>query len=849
MLEAYRQKEKERLALGIPGPVLTAEEVEELCAALENPPPGMEEELLNLLQNRVAPGVDPGAKVKAAWLSSIAREEKKSPVVSPLEAVRLLGTMLGGYNVDPLISLLDFPPLAEAAASALKHIILVYGSFQTVVEKAKTNSYARSVLESWAKGEWFLSRPEIPEKIKVKVYKVDGEINTDDLSPAKHAWSRPDIPLHALSMGETRFPGGIQVIRQFREEGYRVAFVGDVVGTGSSRKSACNSLMWHIGEDIPFVPNKRRGGIVLGGLIAPIFFNTTEDSGGLPLMTDVTSLKTGDLIIIDTREGKIIRENGEVVASFAFKPATLKDEFRAGGRLNLIIGRDLTRRARQALGWPEADFFAQPENPKPKENQAYTLAQKIIGRACGLPGVLPGTACEPKMTTVGSQDTTGPMTADELKELACLKFQTEFFMQSFCHTAAYPKAADVKMHRSLPQFIISRGGVALRPGDGVIHTWLNRFLLPDTVGTGGDSHTRFPIGLSFPAGSGLVAFAGALGFMPLDMPESVLVKFRGSIQPGITLRDLVNAIPYFAIKQGLLTVAKKGKKNVFNGRIIEIEGLEDLTVEQAYELTNATAERSAAGGVIALKEEKVARFLKSNIALMEKMIEEGYQSAETLRRRIEACRSWLENPTLLRRDENAEYAAVIEINLEEITEPILACPNDPDDVRLLSEVAGKKIDEVFIGSCMTNIGHFRAVGKIFEGAGYLTTRVWLTPPTKMDVAQLMREGYYSIFISVGARTEIPGCSLCMGNQARVRPGATVFSTSTRNFDDRMGDGARVYLGSAELGAICAIKGEIPRVDEYMAIMKEKILPQAETIYRYLSFEEMKGVALHYSSQY
>lgn len=849
MLETYWQKEKERRALGIPAPPLTPEETSEVCAGLESPPQGMAEKLLDLLKNRVAPGVDPAAKVKAEWLSQVARRQKYSPVISPVEAVELLGTMLGGYNVGPLISFLDVPNLAAAAAASLKHIILVYGAFQLVADKAKTNQYAKEVVESWAKGEWFLSRPEMPEEIKLKVFKVDGEINTDDLSPAKHAWSRPDIPLHALSMGETRFPEGIKIIRQFREEGYKVAFVGDVVGTGSSRKSACNSLMWHIGEDIPYVPNKRRAGVVIGGLIAPIFFNTTQDSGGLPIMTDVSGLKMGEVVILNTRSGTIAKEGGEVVARFEIKPPSLRDEFRAGGRLNLIIGRDLTNKARRFLGWGEADFFLKIQNPQPKEGQGYTLAQKIVGRACGLEGVLPGSACEPVMTTVGSQDTTGPMTAEELKELACLEFQTQFFMQSFCHTAAYPKAADSRMHRTLPQFIISRGGVALRPGDGVIHTWLNRFLLPDTVGTGGDSHTRFPLGLSFPAGSGLVAFAGALGFMPLDMPESVLVRFSGRLKPGITLRDVVNAIPYFALKQGLLTVAKKGKKNIFNGRIIEIEGLEDLEVEQAYELTNATAERSAAGGVIALKEEKVVRFLRSNIALMERMIAEGYQSAETLRRRVEACRAWLENPKLLKRDDNATYAAIIEINLESLTEPIVACPNDPDDVRLLSEVAGDKVDEVFIGSCMTNIGHFRAAGKILEGAPYLATRLWLTPPTKMDAAQLMREGYYSIFASVGARTEIPGCSLCMGNQARVRPKSTVFSTSTRNFDDRMGDGARVYLGSAELAAVCALKGALPAPDEYFAMMKEKVIPQADKIYQYLQFDEMKDLPLHYSKQY
>ncbi|MGA1861459.1 bifunctional aconitate hydratase 2/2-methylisocitrate dehydratase [Deferribacter thermophilus] len=846
MLDKYMEHVKEREALGIPPLPLSAEMTEEVCKLLENPPADKKDFLLHLIRDRVAPGVDPAAKVKAEWLYKIAKGEKSSPVVSKEDAVFMLGTMLGGYNVGYLIDLLNDEELGAKAAEALKHTILVYDAFDKVAEMAKTNKYAKEVLESWANGEWFTSKPEFPDEIKVKIFKVDGETNTDDLSPAKHAWSRPDIPLHALSMGETRFPGGIDTIKKFREEGYKVAFVGDVVGTGSSRKSATNSVMWHIGEDIPYVPNKRRGGIVIGGLIAPIFFNTVEDSGGLPIMCDVSKLNTGDVVIIDTKKGEIRSENGEVLSTFQIKPPTLRDEFRAGGRLNLIIGRSLTNKAREVLGLGESDLFIKPDNPKPKPNQGYTLAQKIVGKACGLPGVLPGTACEPKMTTVGSQDTTGPMTADELKELACLKFQSPMFMQSFCHTAAYPKPADVKMHKTLPQFIIERGGVALKPGDGVIHSWLNRLLLPDTVGTGGDSHTRFPIGISFPAGSGLVAFAGALGFMPLDMPESVLVKFKGELNPGITLRDVVNAIPYFAIKQGLLTVEKKGKKNIFNGRILEMEGLPNLTVEQAFELTDASAERSAAGATIKLSEESVAEFLRSNIALMKKMIEEGYQDADTLKRRIEDCEKWLENPVLLERDENAEYAAVIEIDLSEITEPIVACPNDPDDVKLLSEVAGDKIDEVFIGSCMTNIGHFRAAGKIWEGYKEAPTRIWLTPPTKMDKAQLMAEGYYSIYSQIGARTEIPGCSLCMGNQARVKSGSTVISTSTRNFDNRMGDGARVYLGSAELAAVAALKGKLPTPEEYFEIVKEKLEPNKEEVYRYLEFHKMGDFKLDYA---
>ena len=845
MLETYFDQEKERAKGGLPALPLAPAEIEDVCRFLENPEAGKAETFLNLLRNRVPPGVDPAAKVKAGWLTRVAQGRVHSPEVSRTDAVFLLGTMLGGFNVEPLVSLLDDRDLAAAAAEALKKVTLVYGHFDTVVEKAKANPHARAVLESWAKGEWFLSRPEFPAKFVLKVFKVDGETNTDDFSPAGHAPTRPDIPLHAQAMGQTRFPGGNEVMRKFREAGHRVAFVGDVVGTGSSRKSACNSLMWHIGEDIPFVPNKRRAGVVLGGLIAPIFFNTTEDSGGLPIVCDVRGLKTGDVITVDTKAGKVLSETGQVLASFDWKPPTIQDEFRAGGRLPLIIGRQLTARARRLLGLPEAGFFTTIENPAAKPGQGYTLAQKIVGRACGLPGVLPGTACEPHMTTVGSQDTTGPMTADELQELACLEFQADLFMQSFCHTAAYPKAADVKTHKTLPAFMTERKGVALRPGDGVIHSWLNRLLLPDTVGTGGDSHTRFPMGISFPAGSGLVAFAGALGFMPLDMPESVLVKFRGRRNPGITLRDVVNAVPYFAIQKGLLTVEKKGKKNIFNGCLLEMEGLDDLTVEQAYELTDASAERSAAAAVIALPREKVVQAVRSNVALMEQMIEEGYQSAETLRRRIGACRKWLEDPVLIERDAHAEYKAVLEIDLAEIKEPILACPNDPDDVRPLSAVAGERIDEVFIGSCMVNIGHFRAAGAIFEGAGPAAARVWLTPPTKMDAAQLMREGYYAIFNSIGARMEIPGCSLCMGNQARVAPKTTVMSTSTRNFDDRLGDGARVYLGSAVLAAIAAIRGKLPTAEEYFALFKDRIAPRAERIHRFLQFDEMKGSSLGY----
>jgi aconitate hydratase 2/2-methylisocitrate dehydratase len=846
MLQAYFEHEKEREKQNIPPHPLSPDQTSELCRLLENPPDGKADLFFLLLSQRIAPGVDPAAKVKAEWLAKVAKGERQSPVVSQVQAVELLGTMLGGFNIEPLILFLDHEELGAHATEALKNAILVYSAFDKIVALSQTNRFAQEILRSWADGEWFINKPAFPDRLTLRVFKVEGETNTDDFSPAKYAWSRPDIPLHALSMGETRFPDGIKTIERYRSQGERVVFVGDVVGTGSSRKSATNSLMWHIGEDIPYVPNKRRGGVVMGGLIAPIFFNTVEDSGGLPLICDVSRIKNGDVIHVDTESGIVKSEAGETLAAFSIQPATLKEEFRAGGRLLLIIGRSLTEKARGVMGLDKAHIFTEIKNPEPNPGQGYSLAQKIVGKACGVEGILPGTACEPKMTTVGSQDTTGPMTADELKELACLEFQSELFMQSFCHTAAYPKLADVQMHSSLSAFIIERKGVALKPGDGVIHTWINRLLIPDTMGTGGDSHTRFPIGLSFPAGSGLVAFAGALGFMPLDMPESVLVKFRGKPNPGITLRDIVNAIPYYAIQQGLLTVAKEGKKNIFNGRLVEMEGLPDLTVEQAFELTDATAERSAAGGTYALSEESVITFLNSNIALMEKLIETGYKDADSLKRRIEACRIWLANPVLIRRDENADYAAVMEIDLSDIKEPILACPNDPDDVKILSEVAGNKIDEIFIGSCMTNIGHFRAAGKIFEGADYLSTRVWLTPPTKMDKTQLMKEGYYSIYAGVGARVEIPGCSLCMGNQARVKPKATIISTSTRNFDNRMGDEAQVYLGSAELAAVTALDGQLPTPEKYFSILEEKVLPKAKEVYRYLQFDKMEKFSLDYT---
>ena len=843
MIEAYLAHETERKAQGIPALPLNPEQTTGLCKLLENPPAGKEEFLLNLLKERVSPGVDPAAEVKAAFLAEIVKGSKKSPLVSRKEAVQILGTMMGGYNVTPLIEALGDAELADVAATALSGMTLVYDGFDKVVALSKSNAAAKKVLESWANAEWFTKRPGVPETIKVKVFKVEGEINTDDFSPAGDAWSRPDIPLHALAMGKTRFPNRLKDIAAWRAAGNQVAFIGDVVGTGSSRKSACNSVLWHIGNDIPAVPNKKTGGVIIGGVIAPIFFNTAQDSGALPLKADVTKMNDGDVITINTKKGEISNEKGEVISTFKIAPNTLADEFRAGGRIPLIIGRAVTDKARAALGLGATDIFTLPVNPEPKAGQGYSLAQKMVGKACGVTGVLPGTACEPKMTTVGSQDTTGPMTADELKELACLKFLSPMFMQSFCHTAAYPKPADVKMHKNLPNFITDRCGVPLKPGDGVIHSWLNRLLLPDTVGTGGDSHTRFPIGISFPAGSGLVAFAGAMGFMPLDMPESVLVRFKGKLNPGITLRDAVNAIPYWAIKQGKLTVPKKNKINIFNGRILEMEGLPELTVEQAFELTDAAAERSAAAGCIQLSKESVATYLRSNVALMKKMIKDGYQDAKTLQNRIDAVNAWLAKPELLEADKNAvetgAYADVIEIDLAQITEPILACPNDPDDVKLLSEVAGTPIQDVFLGSCMTNIGHFRAAAEIWRGLKFNpNVRTWICPPTRMDQAQLKDEAYFSVYSAFGARIEIAGCSLCMGNQARVPDGVNMFSTSTRNFDDRIGDGAKVFLGSAELGAVAATMGKLPTVAEFMAAYKEKVEPKKDVIYKYLQFDEM-----------
>jgi aconitate hydratase 2 / 2-methylisocitrate dehydratase len=843
MIEAYLAAEKERNAMGIPALPLTPEQTAELCKLLENPPKGKEEFLLNLLKERVSPGVDPAAEVKAGFLAEIVKGAKKSPLISKKDAVQILGTMMGGYNVAPLVGALSDPELADEASCALAGMTLVYDGFDQVVALSKSNAAAKKVVESWANAEWFTKRPAVPETIKVKVFKVEGEINTDDFSPAGDAWSRPDIPLHALAMGKTRFPNRLAQIAEWRAAGNQVAFVGDVVGTGSSRKSACNSVLWHIGQEIPCVPNKKTAGVIIGGVIAPIFFNTAQDSGALPIKADVGKMNDGDVITINTKKGEITNEKGEVISTFKLNPNTIADEFRAGGRIPLIIGRAVTVNARKALGLGDTDVFTLPVNPAPKAGQGFSLAQKMVGKACGVTGVLPGSACDPKMTTVGSQDTTGPMTADELKELACLKFLSPMFMQSFCHTAAYPKPADVKMHKNLPKFITERGGVPLKPGDGVIHSWLNRLLLPDTVGTGGDSHTRFPIGISFPAGSGLVAFAGAMGFMPLDMPESVLVRFKGKLNPGITLRDAVNAIPYWAIKQGKLTVPKKNKINIFNGRILEMEGLPDLTVEQAFELTDAAAERSAAAGCIQLSKESVATYLRSNVALMKKMIADGYQDAKTLQNRIDAVNAWLAKPELLEADKNAEatgaYADVIEIDLSEITEPILACPNDPDDVELLSEVAGTPIQDVFLGSCMTNIGHFRAAAEIWRGLKFNpAVRTWICPPTRMDQAKLKDEAYFAVYSAFGARVEIAGCSLCMGNQARVPDGVNMFSTSTRNFDDRIGDGAKVFLGSAELGAVAATMGKLPTPAEFMAVYKEKVEPKKDAVYKYLQFDEM-----------
>jgi aconitate hydratase 2/2-methylisocitrate dehydratase len=842
MLAAYRQAAADRQALGIPPLPLGAAQVEALVELLEQPPAGEGAFLLELLSERIPPGVDEAAYVKAGWLKAVAQGSLSSPLLSPLAATQLLATMIGGYNVGALIELLasNDPSIASEAATGLGRTLLVYDAYNDVLDLASSNAYAQRVVDSWAAAEWFTARPALPTEITVTVFKVEGETNTDDLSPATHATTRPDIPLHALAMLETRMAGGLELISQLKAKGHPVSYVGDVVGTGSSRKSAINSVLWHTGKNIPQVPNKRGGGVILGGKIAPIFFNTAEDSGALPIECDVSGLNSGDVITIRPYAGTVEwaageANAGEIITRFDLKPSTISDEVRAGGRIPLLIGRSLTDKVRAHLGLPPSELFIRPSSPA-ESAQGFSLAQKLVGKACGLAGIRPGSSCEPLMTTVGSQDTTGPMTRDEMKELACLGFSADLVLQSFCHTAAYPKPVDVKTHAELPDFISSRGGVALRPGDGIIHSWLNRMLLPDTVGTGGDSHTRFPLGISFPAGSGLVAFAAAIGAMPLDMPESVLVRFTGELQPGVTLRDVVNAIPYVAIQQGLLTVEKAHKKNVFSGRIMEIEGLPDLKLEQAFELTDASAERSCAGCTIKLSEATVAEYLRSNVALLHNMIARGYQDPRTLARRIKEMEAWLANPVLLSADADAEYAAVIDINLDELTEPILACPNDPDNVKLLSEVAGAHIDEVFIGSCMTNIGHYRAAAKVLEGISASGATLWVCPPTRMDEETLKTEGYYASFESFGARLELPGCSLCMGNQARVADNAVVFSTSTRNFNNRLGNGAQVYLGSAELAAVCAQLGRIPTQQEYQAIAAERIAPLASELYRYLSFD-------------
>ncbi|TAN51255.1 MAG: bifunctional aconitate hydratase 2/2-methylisocitrate dehydratase [Rhodospirillales bacterium] len=849
MLETYRSHVAERAAQGIPPLPLTAKQTEDLIGLLQNPPKGEEQTLVELLVNRVPAGVDDAAKVKAEFLARLAKGEVKCALISKVKATELLGTMLGGFNVKPLVDLLACPECGATAAEALKKTLLIFDYFNDVKALAdKGNAQAKAVISSWAEAEWFTSRPEVPQSLTVTVFKVAGETNTDDLSPAPDAWSRPDIPLHALAMLKNPRPGiepeevgkrgPVKLIEGLRAKGHPVAYVGDVVGTGSSRKSATNSVLWFTGDDIPFVPNKRFGGVCLGSKIAPIFYNTMEDAGALPIELDASKMEMGDVVELKPYEGKALK-NGQVISEFTVKSDVIFDEVRAGGRIPLIIGRGLTARAREALGLAPSTLFRTPKQPA-DTGKGYTLAQKMVGRACGLPegkGIRPGAYCEPKMTTVGSQDTTGPMTRDELKDLACLGFSADLVMQSFCHTAAYPKLVDVKTHQTLPGFISARGGVALRPGDGVIHSWLNRMLLPDTVGTGGDSHTRFPIGISFPAGSGLVAFGAATGVMPLDMPESVLVRFTGKMQPGITLRDLVNAIPYAAIQKGLLTVEKKGKKNVFNGVILEIEGLPDLKVEQAFELTDASAERSAAACTVRLNKEPVIEYVRSNVTLLKWMIANGYEDRKALERRVAAMEAWLAKPVLLEPDADAEYAAVIEIDMNTIKEPILACPNDPDDVKLLSDVAGAKIDEVFIGSCMTNIGHFRAAGKILEGKSDIPARLWMAPPTKMDAMVLTEEGYYSILGVAGARMEMPGCSLCMGNQAQVRKGSTAVSTSTRNFPNRLGIDTQVYLSSAELAAVCALLGKIPTVEEYVQ-HTSSISQKAADIYRYMNFDQI-----------
>lgn len=842
MLEEYRAHTKERYEMGIPPKPLSAEQAAGLVELLKAPPAGEEAYLLTLITEHVPPGVDEAAYVKAAFLSDVARGEASSPLIDRKRAAELLGTMMGGYNVATLVALLDDAELAATAADGLCKTLLMFDAFHDVEDKAKAgNAEARRVLESWANAEWFENRSEVPKEIKLTVFKVPGETNTDDLSPAVDAWSRPDIPLHALAMlknpREGVEPNPIETIQQLKNKGNPVAYVGDVVGTGSSRKSAANSVLWHMGEDIPFVPNKRQGGVVIGSKIAPIFFNTVEDSGALPIECDVEGMSTGDVITVKPYEGVVLDESGEKIGEFTLAHNVLLDESRAGGRIPLIVGRGLTARARESLGRGPAENFRKPEATI-ESDKGYTLAQKIVGKACGVEGVRPGTYCEPRMSTVGSQDTTGPMTRDELKELACLGFSADLVLQTFCHTAAYPKPVDIETQHTLPDFMSDRGGVSLRPGDGIIHSWMNRMLLPDQVGTGGDSHTRFPLGISFPGGSGLVAFGAALGVIPLDMPESVLVRFIGEMQPGITLRDLVNAIPYAAIQRGLLTIEKKGKINVFNGRVLEIEGLPDLTVEQAFELADATAERSAGGCTIDLSEETVAEYLRSNVTMLRWMRDNGYGDPRTIERRARAMEEWLGNPTLLRADADAEYAEVIEIDMSEIKEPLLACPNDPDDVKPLSEVAGRQIDEVFIGSCMTNIGHFRAAGKLLEAAGQvIPTRLWVAPPTKMDEVQLKEEGFYSLYAAAGARTEMPGCSLCMGNQARIAPNSTAVSTSTRNFPNRLGQGADVFLASAELAAIASVLGKLPTIEEYMEYANQ-IDAMGADIYRYLNFDQI-----------
>ena len=841
MLEAYRKHVEERAAENLPPLALDAQQVAELIELIKKTgvkKSGAEntQELMDLLIHRVPPGVDQAAYVKAAFLSDVAKGDTACELISREYATELLGTMLGGYNIQPLIDCLDDETTAPTAVKALSHTLLIYDAFHDVTEKAKSNDFAKQVVQSWADADWFTSKPEMAEEITVTVYKVPGETNTDDLSPATEAWSRPDIPLHAKSMLATKMEKPLETIEELKKKGHPIAYVGDVVGTGSSRKSAINSVLWHMGEEIPFVPNKHEGGVVLGGKIAPIFFNTAEDSGALPIECDVDKMETGQVIRIRPYDGVILAEDGSEVCKFDLRPSTMPDEVRANGRIPLIIGRGLTARARTHLGLEPSAVFLRPVDPQ-DTGKGFTQAQKIVGRACGVEGIRPGTYCEPHMTTVGSQDTTGAMTRDELKELACLGFSADLVMQSFCHTAAYPKPVDINLQHNLPDFMQTRSGVALRPGDGIIHSWLNRMILPDTVGTGGDSHTRFPMGISFPAGSGLVAFGAALGVMPLDMPESVLVRFKGEMQPGVTLRDLVNAIPYVAIQKGLLTVEKKGKKNIFNGRVLEIEGLPDLKVEQAFELSDASAERSANGCTVRLNKEPIIEYLNSNITLLKWMIANGYEDKRTLQRRIDAMEAWLADPQLIEPDADAEYAEIIEIDLNEIKEPILACPNDPDDVKTLSDVAGTKIDEVFIGSCMTNIGHYRAAGKVLESASNIPTRMWIAPPTKMDEHQLTEEGYYSIFGKAGARTEMPGCSLCMGNQARVADNSTVMSTSTRNFPNRLGNGANVYLASAELSAVAGIVGHIPSMEEYLQHVKD-IEPMSAEIYRYLNFHEL-----------